>query len=83
MLVVEDIVSTGLSARECITAISALGANVLGLACLIDRSNGEADVGAPMIPLASMKVEAWEANNLPAHLKNTPVVKPGSRGVSQ
>ena len=83
VLVVEDIVSTGLSARECITAISALGANILGLACLIDRSNGEADVGAPMIPLASMKVEAWEANNLPAHLKNTPVVKPGSRGVSQ
>ena len=83
VLVVEDIVSTGLSARECITAISKLGADVRGLACLIDRSGGEADVGASMIPLASMTVEAWEADNLPPHLKDTPVVKPGSRGVSQ
>jgi len=83
VLVVEDIVSTGLSARECITAISTLGADVRALACLIDRSGGEADVGAPMIPLASMSVEAWEADRLPPHLKDTPVVKPGSRGVSQ
>lgn len=83
VLVVEDIVSTGLSARECIDAISKLGADVLGLACFIDRSGGDADVGVPMIPLASMNVEAWEAENLPPHLANTPVVKPGSRGVSQ
>ena len=83
VLVVEDIVSTGLSARECITAISKLGADVLALACLIDRSGGEADVGAAMIPLASMTVEAWDADNLPRHLKDKPVVKPGSRGVSQ
>lgn len=81
--VVEDIVSTGLSARECIEAVRASGAEVLGLACLIDRSNGEADVGAPLVSLASLKVEAWPADALPPHLLSVPAVKPGSRGVSQ
>ena len=81
--VVEDIVSTGLSARECITAIRALGADVRVLACFIDRSGGDADVGAPLLPLASMRVDAWPADQLPAHLRDTPAVKPGSRGVSQ
>lgn len=81
--VVEDIVSTGLSARECIEAVRATGAEVLGLACLIDRSNGEADVGAPLVSLASLKVEAWPADALPPHLLSVPAVKPGSRGVSQ
>ena len=83
VLVVEDIVSTGLSARECIGALRELGANVLALGCFIDRSGGEADVSAPMIALASMTVETWEPDNLPDHLKNVDVMKPGSRGVSQ
>lgn len=83
ILVVEDIVSTGLSARECISAVQKNGGEVLALACLIDRSNGAADVGAPVMPLVSMKVEAWEADDLPPHLKDVPAVKPGSRGISQ
>ena len=83
VLVVEDIISTGLSARECIAAVRALGANVVGLACLIDRSGGKSEVGAPMTALAELNVEAWPADNLPAHLASTPAVKPGSRGVSQ
>lgn len=83
VLVVEDIVSTGLSARECIAAVRELGAAVVGLACLIDRSGGKADVGAPITALASLSVEAWPADALPDHLKSTPAVKPGSRGVSQ
>lgn len=83
VVVVEDIVSTGLSARECIEAVRETGATVLGLACLIDRSNGEADVGADLVALAALKVDAWPADALPAHLQSTPAVKPGSRGVSQ
>lgn len=83
VLVVEDIVSTGLSARECIAAVRKTGANVLGLACLIDRSGGKVDVGAPMTALAELNVDAWPADALPAHLKAVPAVKPGSRGVSQ
>lgn len=83
VLVVEDIVSTGLSAREAIDAVKKAGGDVVALACLVDRSGGKVDVGAPIIPLASLIVEAWEPDNLPAHLKGTPAVKPGSRGVSQ
>ncbi len=83
VLVVEDIVSTGLSAREAIGAVKKAGGDVVALACLVDRSAGAVDVGAPIIPLAELKVDAWPADALPDHLKDTPPVKPGSRGVSQ
>lgn len=83
VVVVEDIVSTGLSARECIDAVAKTGAEIVGLACLIDRSNGAADVGAPLVALAQLSVEAWPADKVPLHLAALPAVKPGSRGVSQ
>lgn len=83
VLVVEDIVSTGLSAREAISAVKNAGGNVVALACLVDRSAGAVDVGAPVITLAELKVDAWPADKLPEHLKDVPAVKPGSRGVSQ
>ncbi len=83
VLVVEDIVSTGLSAREAIDAVRKAGGDVLGLACLVDRSAGAVDVGAPIIPLAELKVDAWPADQLPDHLKHSAPVKPGSRGISQ
>ena len=83
VLVVEDIVSTGLSAREAITAVRAAGGEAAALACLVDRSAGKADVGAPIIALAQLDVAAWPADQLPEHLKDTPAIKPGSRGVSQ
>ena len=83
VLVVEDIVSTGLSAREAIDAVRKAGGEVLALGCLVDRSAGAVDVGAPIIPLAELKVDAWPADALPDHLKDTQAVKPGSRGVSQ
>ncbi|MEK7265624.1 MAG: orotate phosphoribosyltransferase [Pseudomonadota bacterium] len=83
VLVVEDIVSTGLSARECIDAVRKAGGDVVALACFIDRSGGNADFDVPLIPLAELKVDAWPADKLPPHLANIPAVKPGSRGVSQ
>ena len=83
VVVVEDIVSTGLSAREAIEAVTTAGGDVLALACLVDRSAGAVDVGASIIPLAELKVDAWPADALPDHLKGVPAVKPGSRGVSQ
>lgn len=83
VLVVEDIVSTGLSAGEAITAVKKADGDVLALACLVDRSGGKVDVGAPMIALAELNVEAWSPDELPPHLKGTPAAKPGSRGVSQ
>jgi len=83
VLVVEDIVSTGLSARECIDAVRKAGGDVVALACFIDRSGGKAEFDVPLIPLAKLNVEAWPADSLPPHLANVPAVKPGSRGVSQ
>ncbi len=81
VLVVEDIISTGVSSRECIEAIRAAGGKPVAVACLIDRSDGKAKVGVKIIALASVKVPAWEADKLPPHLKNIPAVKPGSRGL--
>ncbi|MFN8949081.1 MAG: orotate phosphoribosyltransferase [Alphaproteobacteria bacterium] len=82
VIIVEDVVSTGLSSRECIEAVRKTGANVVALACLIDRSGGEAKFDVPFVPLARLKVPSWEADKLPKHLKGIPAVKPGSRGLA-
>jgi orotate phosphoribosyltransferase len=81
VVIVEDVVSTGLSSRECIEAVKKTGANVLALAALIDRSGGEAKFDVPFVPLARIKVASWAADKLPKHLAGTPAVKPGSRGL--
>jgi len=76
---VEDIVTTGLSSRECIAAIRDAGGTVVCAACIVDRSGGEADVGAPLIALASLRVPAYPADALPPELAALPVEDPGSR----
>jgi orotate phosphoribosyltransferase len=81
VLVVEDIVTTGLSIRECIECLQRLGADVVAAACLIDRSGGEADVGVPLVSLAQYKVPAYPADALPPELAALPPIKPGSRGL--
>jgi len=81
VIVVEDIVSTGLSIRECVAALRDIGANVVAAACLIDRSAGEADVGVPLVSLIEFKVPAYPADQLPPELAAIPAVKPGSRGI--
>lgn len=81
ILMVEDIVTTGLSSRECIGAIQDHGGNVVGGACLIDRSNGKADIGVPLVPLIRLEVPVYDPDDLPEGLKNIPAVKPGSRGL--
>lgn len=81
VIIVEDIVSTGLSIRECITSIQALGAHVVAAACLIDRSAGKSDIGVPLISLVELDIPAYEADKLPPELAAIPAVKPGSRGL--
>ena len=82
VLVVEDIVTTGLSGRETIAAVEALGAKVIACACLIDRSDGEADLGVPLVALARYKVPAYAAADIPPEMARLPAVKPGSRGLA-
>lgn len=83
VVMVEDIVTTGLSSRECIAAIQALGGEVVAAACIVDRSGGKADVGVPLISLASLEVPAYPADALPPELAAIPVQDPGSRRLSQ
>lgn len=80
-LIVEDIVTTGLSSRECIAAIEALGATVVAASCLIDRSGGNSNVGVPLVPLVRMTIPVYEADAVPAELAAIPPVKPGSRSL--
>lgn len=82
VLIVEDIVTTGLSIRECIEAVRRIGAEVAAAACLIDRSGGEADVGVPLVSLTRYRVPAYPADRLPPELAAIPAVKPGSRGLA-
>lgn len=82
VVVVEDIVSTGLSARECVEAVQKAGGEALAVACLIDRSGGKAELGVPLLPLAELDIATYDPNDLPDHLKDVPAVKPGSRGLS-
>ena len=82
VLIVEDIVTTGLSTRETIAAVTAAGGVVVGAACLIDRSGGEADVGVPLVSLARYKVPAYPPDQIPPEMAAIPPVKPGSRGLS-
>lgn len=81
VVIVEDIVTTGLSIRETIACLSALGAEVVAAACIIDRSAGRTDVGVPLVALAEYEVPAYPADRLPPELAAIPAVKPGSRNV--
>ncbi|WP_339716072.1 orotate phosphoribosyltransferase [uncultured Sneathiella sp.] len=77
----EDIVTTGKSSRECIDTIRAAGGVVVAATCLIDRSNGTADVGVPLISLMQLEVNSYEPDKLPPELAGTPAIKPGSRNL--
>lgn len=81
VVIVEDIVTTGLSIRETIECLQKLGAEVVAAACIIDRSAGKADIGAPLIALAQYEVPAYHADALPPELAAIPPVKPGSRNI--
>ena len=76
---VEDIVSTGLSSRECVEAIRKAGGDVVVAAAIVDRSGGKADPGAPFVALATLDVPAYRADALPPELAAIPVEDPGSR----
>ena len=79
VLLVEDVVTTGLSSREAIKAIEEAGGKVIAAASLVDRSNGTADLGVPFFPLIRLSVPTYEADELPPELAAIPAEKPGSR----
>ena len=79
VLMVEDVVTTGLSSREAIEAVKREGGEVIAEASLVDRSNGSVDLGVPFFPLIRLDVPTYDADSLPPDLAAIPAVKPGSR----
>lgn len=79
VLLVEDVVTTGLSSREAMKAIAEAGGEVIAAAALVDRSHGSADLGVPFFPLLRLDVPSYAADALPAELAALPAEKPGSR----
>jgi orotate phosphoribosyltransferase len=79
VLMMEDVVTTGLSSREAIAAIIAAGGEVIHAAALVDRSNGTAELGVPFTPLIRLDVPSYAADALPPELAEIPATKPGSR----
>lgn len=79
VLMVEDVVTTGLSSREAIKAVEAEGGEVLAEVALVDRSAGEVDLGVPFYPLVAINFPTYAETEIPAELAAIPVTKPGSR----
>jgi orotate phosphoribosyltransferase len=82
VLMVEDVVTTGLSSREAIEAVRAAGGEVVAEAALVDRSSGKADLGVAFYPLIRIDVPTYEADAVPPELAAIPAVKPGSRAAA-
>lgn len=82
VLMMEDVVTTGLSSREAMKAIAAAGGTVVAAAALVDRSNGKAEFDVPFFPLIRLDVPSYPADALPPELAAIPAVKPGSRAAA-
>jgi orotate phosphoribosyltransferase len=81
VLLVEDVVTTGLSSREAIAAIEAAGGVVVAAASVVDRSAGTVELGVPFYPLIELNFPTYAADELPPELAATEAVKPGSRKI--
>lgn len=82
VLIAEDVVTTGLSLRECAACVTALGAVPVAGTCLVDRSNGTVDIGMPLVALATVDFPTWAPDEIPPELARLPATKPGSRGLA-
>jgi orotate phosphoribosyltransferase len=79
VLLVEDVVTTGLSSREAIAAVEEAGGEVIAAASIVDRSGGTADLGVPYTPLVRIDVPTYQPDAVPPELAAIPPIKPGSR----
>jgi orotate phosphoribosyltransferase len=81
IVIAEDVITTGLSTRECMACCRAEGGEVVAVACLVDRSAGKAELGVPVVCLATLDLPTYPQHKLPPELAAIPAVKPGSRGL--
>ena len=82
VLMVEDVVTTGLSSREAIEAVRRAGGEVLAEAALVDRSSGKTNLGVPFTPLIRIDVPTYDSESVPPDLAAIPAIKPGSRAAA-
>ncbi len=82
VVIAEDVVTTGLSTRECIACVREAGGRPVGAVCLVDRSGGRAEVGVPLVALIELDLPTYEPEALPPELAAIPPEKPGSRGLA-
>ena len=79
ILIVEDVVTQGGRVKETMEIVRANGGDIVGVAMIVDRSNGAVNLGIPQFSLIALKVQAFPPDQLPPDLASTPVVKPGSK----
>ena len=79
VLMVEDVITTGKSSLECLNLITNAKAEIIGYACLIDRSNGKSLIDKKIVSQVEIQIPTYDKNSLPDHLKNSQPTKPGSR----
>ena len=81
VLVVDDVLTTGGSVRECMALVESVGAHTSGVAVLVDRSGGRIAFGAaPLVSALSLDVRSWSPDDVPDWLAAVPVSRPGSTG---
>ena len=83
VVMIEDVITTGLSSRECLAAIAEQPGTLVGAACLVDRSGGTADIGVERVSLLTLDIPNYPADALPPELAAIPPIKPGSRGLER
>ncbi|MCX6368642.1 MAG: orotate phosphoribosyltransferase [Armatimonadetes bacterium] len=80
VLVVDDVLTTGGSIRECMELVESVGATLCGVGVVVDRSGGKLDFGAPLAATLSINAVSYAEDELPAELAAVPITRPGSTG---
>lgn len=83
VLIVEDVITTGKSSFESVRIVEDMGAEVVGLSCIVNRYEKDQIQGLPLVSATSIHIDTWDEENLPDDLKKIPVIKPGSRKINQ
>jgi len=81
VLIVEDVITTGKSSIECSKLVASSEANIVGYACIIDRSNGKSEIKEKIVSQIELNIPTYNKDNLPKELSLMKAVKPGSRNL--
>lgn len=80
VLIVDDVLTTGGSIRECLDLVAKVGATPVGVGVLVDRTGGTADFGVPLVSTLSLSAQSWAPDEVPEWLAAIPITRPGSTG---